>query len=196
MTVAVPSSTPKTSNLSPGSKRRRLLPLSPTSHDSDTRRYVSPPDMPIPSIPSLSKIDGNSSIELTSTANRPRQRTESFDEAFRIDMALVSPTVGQVRPRSNSSEDHCIDHTSFNKRRPPFVAKESDTFAAFTKPAKGTTFGASSSFIGLRGLLPEDSRASQCSLTEAASIIRRNSSIGLDMSRTDDTQSEPKRGEE
>mmetsp|Transcript_41043 Transcript_41043/g.98949 ORF Transcript_41043/g.98949 Transcript_41043/m.98949 type:complete len:195 (+) Transcript_41043:281-865(+) len=184
MTSVVPAAvTPKTANLSPGSKRRRLMPLSPTNDSS--QRYDVAPEVQMPSIPSLSKIDG--SFDLPPATNRPRRRTESFDGAFCFDPAFVSPTPGQVCPRSNSNADHCIDHNSFNKRRPPFTAKESDTFAAFTKPAEGSSFGASSSFVGLRGLLPDDARASQNSLAEASRLLMRNSSsVGLDMNKADD----------
>lgn len=205
MTVAVSQPTPKTTNLSSAgeeggtiSKRRRLMPLSPTSHDTNTTSHIFvSPDSKIPSIPSLSQINDNGSImDLPPATGRPRQRTESFDAAFCFDPASVSPTVGQIRPRSNSNADHCIDHNSCNRREPPFAAKESDTFVAFTTPAKGATFGASSSFIGLRGLLPENARASQGSLAEAAALLRRNSSnVGLDMNEVDDAQSETEENE-
>ncbi|KAL3941559.1 MAG: hypothetical protein SGBAC_004112 [Bacillariaceae sp.] len=197
MTSVVPPATPKTTNLtplSPGSKRRRLMPLSPTSHDI-TQRYDirTPPGVQMPSVPSLSKFDDNNFFDLPSATNRPHRRTESFDNAFCFDPAFVSPTVGQVRPRSKSNADHCIDHNTCNKRRPPFAAKETDTFAAFTKPAEGSSFGASSSFIGLRGLLPEGAGASQSSLADAARLLRRNNSVGLDMNKVDDdVKPEPK----
>ncbi|CAJ1957072.1 unnamed protein product [Cylindrotheca closterium] len=188
MTSIVPHLTPKTTNLSPGNKRRRLMPLTPTSQSSTPRHHdMAPATVQMPSMPSLSKIDDKGFMDLPAPTNRPRQRTESFDGAFCFDPAFVSPTVGQVRPRPNPNADLCIDHNSCNKRRPPFVDnKESDTFAAFTKPAEGSSFGASSSFIGLRGLLPEDARASQSSL---ARLLRRNSTssaVGLDMNQVDD----------
>lgn len=197
--VVVPKPAPETTcqmGLPADRKRRRLMPISPTTCQP---RYVAPPNTDttsIPSIPSLSQIldTGSSNIQATLPAPSrwPRQRTESFDLAFDFDPIFVAPTIGQLHPRSNDSDandDHYIDHNSFNKRRPPFDAKETDTFAAFTKPTKGSSFGASSSFVGLQGLLPEDTKGTVPKFNAERTRIRRSSSIGLDMSKVEEPSS-------
>jgi hypothetical protein len=92
--------------------------------------------------------------------------------------------VTKSRPRSRSDADHCIEHSSFNKQQPPFAAAagETGTFVAFTSQSKGSTFGTSSSFIGLEGLLTDDNPSGRdVTSADESAILRRNSSVGLDM---------------
>lgn len=108
-------------------------------------------------------------------SGRPNRRTESFD--FGVSAA-------SSRPRSQSGADHYIEHSSFNKQQPPFAAAaaETSTFVAFTSQSHGSTFGTSSSYIGLEGLLPDDDGPErEATLLHENKMIRRSSSIGLDM---------------
>jgi hypothetical protein len=157
-----------------GCKRQKMMPPSPTSYDA-INLYASRSENHVPSFPSFSRLDtGN-----MQSIGRPHRRTESSDFAD-----FHQSAVTKSRPRSRSDIDHCIEHSSFNKQQPPFAAaaRETGTFVAFTSQSKGSTFGTSSSFIGLEGLLPDDNPSDRdMTSADESAMIRQNSSVGLDI---------------
>jgi hypothetical protein len=136
----------------------------------------------MPSIPSFSRLT-TVPLDKKVQEGRPSRRTESID----FDIPATNKILSKA---SHDVDEHCIEHSSFNKtQRPPFAdsAKETDTFATFTAPDT-STFGTSLSFIGLEGLLEavEDEEDATESNVQPSNLIRQNSAVGLDMDSKQD----------
>eukprot|EP00980_Cylindrotheca_fusiformis_P000441 scaffold106_cov123-Cylindrotheca_fusiformis.AAC.9 len=150
-----------------------MMPPSPTRHD-ETSKYAATIDNGMLAMPTLSKT-GKGSVIRSIPLGRPRRRTSSFDSVL----------AGDKYQTSLYGSDHCIDHSSFNKKHePPFrtPASESATFMAFTSQGTTSTYGKSSSYIGLQGLLPDGDASDRHLISfDESAMIRRNSSVGLNL---------------
>lgn len=175
-----PSSPPSASDR----KRRRVSPTSPTNHAVTSGHALAAHHLSMPSNPSAFSGLATAALKEQLSIEVPRRRTESFDFDHGYNHSDL-PTGNKViiPPRSHSNTDeHCIEHSSSNKaQRPPFAdsTMESATFATFTAPDT-STFGTSSSFIGLAGLFDVDDGDGNDS-SPPANQSRRSSAVGLDL---------------
>lgn len=163
MTMANQQTTIDTMPSSARKKRKMMIPTSPVGHEATNRYSMETSNLHIPSIPSFSKIKD---------MYCPHRRTESVGFDF-------SDSVTD----QNRTNDASMESFLHKEPRLPLSTKETDTFAKFASAAT-STFGTSSSFIGLQGLIPEvedNEPEREAQAIEENKITRKDSDVGLNL---------------